>query len=90
MPATMTRQELVETVHRLAAEQVAMDPASVSLDADLFNDLGYDSLDAVEFTMNLEEAFDLSIPDEQSENVRTPRQAIELLMPLVSPAESSQ
>jgi acyl carrier protein len=86
MPATMNREEVIETARRLAAEQVSVDPASVTLDMDLFNDLGFDSLDAVEFTMNIEEAFELSIPDEQSENVRTVGQAVEMLVPLVSPA----
>ncbi len=84
MQTMMTREQLVDRVTRLAAEQAGMDPAQVTLDMDLFNDLNYDSLDAVEFTMTLEDEFDLTIPDEEAEHIHTVGQAVEHLAALVT------
>lgn len=39
-------------------------------------DLGFDSLDEVEFAMDLEEAFDITIPDEDVDNLQTIQQAV--------------
>ena len=83
MPTTMTREAVGAKLCQLAAEQGAVSPADVTLDTHLFNDLNFDSLDAVEFVMRIEEEFDVSISDEQSEDVRTVRQALELLLPIV-------
>jgi acyl carrier protein len=83
MKTMLTREQLVETVCRLAAEQVGADPAKVSLDTDLFNDLNFDSLDAVNFTMEIEEVFEVSIPDEEAERIRTVGQAVDRLVALM-------
>ena len=63
----------------LAAEQADIDVPAVTPDSDFFTDLNFDSLDAVEFTMRVEEEFDVSVPDEAVQHVRTPRGALELL-----------
>jgi acyl carrier protein len=44
---------------------------------DLFNDLGADSLDIIELTMEIEEHFDISVPDENTDNTRTIGDVIE-------------
>ena len=41
------------------------------MDASIFDDLGADSLDVVDLVMSLEEAFDIEIPDDQVENIKT-------------------
>jgi acyl carrier protein len=46
-------------------------------DASFVDDLGADSLDTVELVMALEEEFDMEIPDEDAEKIRTVQQAIE-------------
>lgn len=79
MPTTMTREQADATLCRLAAEQAGVDPATVTLDTHLYADLNYDSLDAVEFTMTIEDAFDVEIRDEDAQKVETVRQASELL-----------
>jgi acyl carrier protein len=84
MPATLTREDMNATVCRLAADQAGVDPATVTLDAHLFSDLNFDSLDAVEFTMSIEDEFDVSIRDEMAGEVKTVRQAADLLWPLLS------
>lgn len=75
----MSHDELVRTACRLAAEQVGVDPDTVTPDMDLYNDLGFDSLDAVEYAMTLEDQLNIEIADEDMEGVRNLRQAIALL-----------
>jgi acyl carrier protein len=63
----------------LAAEQAALDPSSVTAESDFFADLNFDSLDAVEFVMKIEDEFKVSIDDQQAEKAHTPRQAYDML-----------
>lgn len=84
MSVTMTREETVDRLRELAAEQVDADVARVTLDTHLFNDLGYDSLDQIEYAMTIEEEFDIDIPDESANDVKTVRDALEALLPLLS------
>lgn len=86
MPTTMSRAALAEKVREIAAAQAAVEPAEVTEQTDFFADLNYDSLDAVEFIMNLEEAFEISIPDEDAERVKTVGAAVELLCQTLSVA----
>ena len=48
-----------------------LDEDKVTMDASIFDDLGADSLDVVDLVMSLEEAFDIEIPDDQVENIKT-------------------
>lgn len=83
MPMTMTREDMNATLCRLAAAQAGVSPAEVTLDAHLFSDLNFDSLDAVEFMMTIEDEFDVTISDDEAAQVKTVRQATELLWPLM-------
>ena len=56
-----------------------MDEGEVTLSASFVDDLGADSLDRVELVMALEEAFDLEIPDEEAEKIRTVQDAIDYI-----------
>ena len=80
MKTMMTRAEITAKVIEIAAEQGGVDAATVTVDTHLFNDLTYDSLDAVEFMMKLEDAFEIAIPDQQAEEVKTVGQAVDLLV----------
>lgn len=82
MTTALSREEVTQTVRRLAAEQVGVPPETLSLVTHLVNDLNYDSLDAVEFIMHVEEAFEVDVPDERAETVKTVGDAVELLMSL--------
>ncbi len=64
-------QELIDRVHLLVCEQLGVDRSDVRSDANILDDLGADSLDVVELVMAIEEAFDLEIPDEDVEVMRT-------------------
>lgn len=55
----------------IIANQLGVDKDTVTPQANIVDDLGADSLDVVELVMALEEAFDLEIPDEDAEKIRT-------------------
>ena len=53
-----------EKVKEIIVDAIGCDEGMIALEVSLVDDLGMDSLDAVELNMALEEAFDISIPDE--------------------------
>ena len=77
---TYDRDDVYATVAKLAAEQVAADPASVDAHTNFVADLNYDSLNQVEFVMELEDAFEISISDELADRARTVGDAVELVV----------
>lgn len=79
MHQDLTREQIEQTVIRLAAEQVSVAASGVFLETNLFADLNFDSLDVVDFVMHLEEAFEIVIPDGKAESVRLVGDAVELL-----------
>ena len=60
-----------EKVKNIIVEQLNVDAESVTPDANFIEDLGADSLDIVELVMTMEEEFDLEIPDEDAEKLKT-------------------
>ncbi|MBP3568055.1 MAG: acyl carrier protein [Lachnospiraceae bacterium] len=60
-----------DKVKEIIVDTLSCDEEKVTLEATLSDDLGADSLDAVELNMALEEAFDISIPDEELANFKT-------------------
>ncbi|MGN8453827.1 acyl carrier protein [Helicobacter pylori] len=60
---------LFETIQAVIAEQLNVDAAQVTPEAEFVKDLGADSLDVVELIMALEEKFNIEIPDEQAEKI---------------------
>jgi acyl carrier protein len=67
----MSQAEIFERVKKIIAEQLEVDPADVTPEANFANDLGADSLDTVELVMALEEEFDIEVPDEAAEKLLT-------------------
>jgi acyl carrier protein len=55
----------------IIVEQLGVDPEKVKSEASFIDDLGADSLDIVELVMAMEEEFDLEIPDEDAEKLKT-------------------
>jgi acyl carrier protein len=72
-------KEIVEKVKQIISEQLGVDEAEVTPSASFVDDLGADSLDQVELVMALEEAFDLEIPDEDAEKIRSVQDAIDYI-----------
>ncbi len=60
-----------EKVREILCEQLELDPDDITLDTNLVEDLGADSLDLVDFAMSLEDYFDKEIPDEDLEHIKT-------------------
>ena len=70
---------LFEKVQAALAQQFEMDPESITLDTNLIDDIGADSLDVVELIMNLEDEFGIAIPDEDAAQLYTVRRIVEYL-----------
>lgn len=62
--------EILAKVIDLAAKQVGVDPKQVTAETHFLNDLQYDSLDVIDFSMKIEEEFEVSIPDEEGQNLK--------------------
>lgn len=58
-------------IRDIIVDQLGVEPEKVKLEASFIDDLGADSLDIVELVMAMEEAFNLEIPDEDAEKLRT-------------------
>ncbi len=82
-PSTETRDALTDRVMKLAADQIAWSTEQISLDSRFIDDLGYDSLDFVEFTMEIEDEFNVSVPDDVAQGILTVRQAVDALRQLI-------
>ena len=63
---------MYEQIVAILAKQLRIDSAKISPDTGIVDELGADSLDVVEILMALESKFDISVPDEEIENFRTP------------------
>jgi acyl carrier protein len=68
-----------ERVKQIIVEQLGVDEGEVTPNASFVDDLGADSLDTVELVMAFEEAFDIEIPDEQAEKIRTVKDAVDYI-----------
>jgi acyl carrier protein len=60
-----------EKVKKIVEEQLDVEEDKITLKANFIDDLGADSLDTVELVMALEEEFEVEIPDEDAENIKT-------------------
>ncbi len=68
-----------QRVINLIAERMDVDPDQITDDTHFVNDLQSDSLDMAELVIDLEEEFDLSISDEEAQQIETVGQAIEYI-----------
>jgi len=68
-----------ERVKQIIVEQLGVDEGEVTPNASFVDDLGADSLDTVELVMAFEEAFEIEIPDEDAEKIRTVKDAIDYI-----------
>ncbi|MBC5788318.1 MULTISPECIES: acyl carrier protein [Clostridiaceae] len=60
-----------EKVVSIIADQLDVEEEKVTMEAAIADDLGADSLDVVDLVMSLEEEFNIEIPDEEVENIKT-------------------
>ena len=60
-----------DKIKDIIVEQLDVEEDAVTLEASITEDLGADSLDVVDLVMSIEESFDVEIPDEEVENIKT-------------------
>ena len=76
----MTVAEIEDKVFTIVSEQMAINKAEITRETSFINDLNADSLDIVELVMEFEDNFEMSIPDEEAEKIRTVGQAIDYIV----------
>ena len=62
---------VLEKIKVILAEQFDIEEDTLKTETDLQDDLGADSLDVVDLLMSIEDEFEIEIPDEEIENIRT-------------------
>jgi acyl carrier protein len=65
-----------QKVKNIIAEQLGVGEAEIKTTSSFIEDLGADSLDIVELVMAMEEEFEVEIPDEEAENIKTVQDAV--------------
>ncbi len=75
----MTDLEIFEKVKSIICEEIAIEEEKVQMTSSLKDDLGADSLDAVEIIMQLEEAFNIQIPDSEAEGMQTIKDIVDYI-----------
>ena len=68
--------DLYAKITAIIVDKLGVDEDDITIEASFTNDLGADSLDTVELIMELEKEFDITIPDEDAENIATVGDAI--------------
>ena len=70
---------VADRVIEIVADQLGVEKEKIGRETSFVNDLGADSLDTVELVMELEEEFDINIPDDAAEKIQTVGQAIDFI-----------
>ena len=68
-----------DKVKAIVVEQLGVDEAEVTIDSTFIDDLGADSLDIVELIMAFEEEFNVEIPDDVAEKIKTVKDTVEYI-----------
>lgn len=75
----MNQEEIFEKVRNILAEGLGIEEEIIAMDSDFIDDLNADSLDIVDLVVELEHEFNLSIPDEEAERIKTVGDAVEYI-----------
>ena len=68
-----------ERLQKILAEQFEIDEDDITLNSDIVDDLGGDSLDFVDLVMSIEDEFEIEVPDEAIEEIRTVDDAVKYI-----------
>lgn len=72
-------QKIFEEVRNVLSEELGIDADRIQMESNFIDDLNADSLDIVDMIVELENRFDLSIPDEEAERIKTVGDAVEFI-----------
>ena len=75
----MNQDEIFEKVRNILAEGLGIEEEIITMDSDFIDDLNADSLDIVDLVVELEHEFNLSIPDEEADRIKTVGDAVEYI-----------
>lgn len=70
---------IFEKLKEIIAEQLEVEESEITMEAELVEDLGADSLDLVDLVMSIEDEFDVEVPDEAIENIKTIGDAVKFI-----------
>ncbi len=68
-----------EKMQKIISDILNVDPKEITMDTTFVDDLGADSLDVFQIIMGIEEEFDIEVPTEKAEEIRTVGQAVEMI-----------
>lgn len=74
-----SKQDIFKRVKSIVVEQLGVDEKEVRMDAAYIDDLGADSLDIVELIMAFEEEFNIEIPDDVAEKIKTVEDTVDYI-----------
>ena len=62
---------MLENIRDILSKQLRIERETINMETDIAADLGADSLDVVDLLMSIEDEFDIEVPDEDVENIKT-------------------
>ena len=68
-----------ERLQKILAEQFEIDEDDITLNSDIVDDLGADSLDLVDLVMSIEDEFEIEVPNEAIEEIKTVDDAVKYI-----------
>ncbi len=77
--SAVTNLSIEDRVKKIVCDQMGTTPDKLNLETSFINDLGADSLDTVELVMEFEDEFEISIPDEDAEQIQTVGAAVKYI-----------
>lgn len=76
----MKQEEVFEKVKKILSEQFDVSIDEITMQTDIAQDLGADSLDVIDILMSVEDEFKIEVPDEDAENVKTVEQMVNYIV----------
>ncbi len=75
----MSTDSIFTSVQNILVDQLGVDADSITMQSNFIDDLNADSLDIVELVMAMEQEFNISIPDEDAEKIKSVGDAVEYI-----------